>query len=75
MELQSPETMKLFGSTKKLIDNTINGKNIASFWVVEVVLVKFNLADNQYYQKSDILETSLRKAQQILYLSAKCLTK
>ena len=55
MELQSPETMKLFGSTKKLIDNTINGKNIASFWVVEVVLVKFNLADNQYYQKSDIL--------------------
>ena len=31
MELQSPETMKLFGSTKKLIDNTINGKNIGSF--------------------------------------------
>ena len=55
MELQSPETMKLFGSTEKLIDNTINGKNIGRFWVVEVVLVQFNLVDNQYYQKSDIL--------------------
>ena len=55
MELQSPETMKLFGSTKKLIDNTMNGKNIANFGVVQVVLVQFNLVDNQYHQKSDIL--------------------
>ena len=47
-ELQTPETMKLFGSTKKLIDKTKNGENIPSLEVAEVVLVQFNLVDNQY---------------------------
>ena len=27
-ELQTPETMKLFGHTKKLIDKTKNGENL-----------------------------------------------
>ena len=27
LELQTPETMKLFGSTKRLIDKTKNGEN------------------------------------------------
>ena len=48
LELQTPETMKLFGSTKKLIDKTKNGENIPSLEVAEVVLVQFNLVDNQY---------------------------
>ena len=30
LELQTPETMKLFGSTKKLIDNTKNGESVPS---------------------------------------------
>ena len=47
-ELQTPETMKLFGSTKKLIDKTKNGENIPSLEVAEVVLVQFNLVDNLY---------------------------
>ena len=34
--LQTPETMKLFGSTKKLIDETKNGENVPSLEVVEV---------------------------------------
>ena len=46
LELQTPETMKLFCSTKKLIDKTKNG---------EVVLVQCNLVDNQYQQKSEVL--------------------
>ena len=29
-ELKTPETMKLFGSTKKLIDKTKNGKKVPS---------------------------------------------
>ena len=57
LELQTSETMKLFGSTKKLIDNTKNGKNLSSFEVVELVLVQCNLIENQYQQKSEVLYT------------------
>ena len=46
LELQTPETMKLFGSTKKLIDKTKTGEKIWSLEVVEVVLVQCNLVDN-----------------------------
>ena len=52
-----PETMKLFGSTKKLINKTKNGENVPSFEVLEVVLVQCNLEDNQYQQKSKVLYT------------------
>ena len=37
LELQMPETMKLFGSTEKLIDKTKNGENVPSLESVEVV--------------------------------------
>ena len=43
LELQAPETMKLFGSPKKLIDKTENGENVPSLEVVEAVLVQYNL--------------------------------
>ena len=56
-ELQTSETMKLFGSTKKIIDKTKNGENVPSLEVVEVVLVQGNLVDNQYQQKSEVLYT------------------
>ena len=45
LELQTPETMKLFGSTKKLIDTTKNREKVESLEVVEVVLVQCNLVD------------------------------
>ena len=48
LELQTIETMKLFGSTKKLIDKTKNGENVPSLEVAEIVLVQCNLVDNQY---------------------------
>ena len=38
LQLQMPETMKLTGSTKKLIDKK-NGENVQSLEIVEVVLV------------------------------------
>ena len=44
--------MKLFDSTKKIIDNTRNGENVPGLEVVEVVLVQCNLIDNQYQQIS-----------------------
>ena len=35
--------MKLFGSTKKLIDKTKNGEKLSSLEVVEIVLAQCNL--------------------------------
>ena len=53
LELQTPETMKLFDNTKELIDKTKNGVNVLNFEVVEVVLVstninKFNININKF---------------------------
>ena len=53
--MQILEPIKLFGNTKKLIDKTNNGENVPSFEVVEVVLVQFNLVDNQFQQMSELL--------------------
>ena len=47
LELQTPETMILFGSTKKLMDKTKNGEKVPSLEVVEIVLIQCNLVDNQ----------------------------
>ena len=43
IELQTSKTMKLFGSTKKLIDKTKTGENVLSLEVGELVLVQSNL--------------------------------
>ena len=55
IELQTPQTMEFFGSTKKLIEKTQNGENVPSLEVFEVFLVQCNLVDNQYQQKSEVL--------------------
>ena len=57
LELQTPETMKCFGSTKKLIDKRKNRENVPSLEVIEVVLFQCHLADYQYQQKSEVLYT------------------
>ena len=49
--------MKLFGSTKKLIDKIKNGENLPSLEVVEVVLFQCNSVDNQDRQKAEVLYT------------------
>ena len=60
LELQTPETMKFFGSTKILIDKMKNGEKVPSLELVEVVLVQCNLVNDQYQQKSEVLYTSTR---------------
>ena len=57
LELQTPKTIKLFGSTKKLIEKTKNEENVPSLEVLEVVLVQYNLVDHQYQQKYEVLYT------------------
>ena len=46
LELFSPETMKLLGSTKKDVDQDKNGEDIPKLESVEVVLVHCNLVDS-----------------------------
>ena len=57
LELQTFETMKLFGSTKKLIDETENGENVPNIEVVKAVLVQCNLVDNPNQEESEVLYT------------------
>ena len=39
---------------KKLIGKTKNGEKVPTLEVAEVVLVQYNLVDNQYQQKSEV---------------------
>ena len=50
--------MSLFGNeNKKLIGKTKDGENVPSLKIVEVVLVRCDLVDNQYQQKFQALYT------------------
>ena len=55
LELQMPEIMKIFGSTKILIAKTKNRKKVPSLEVVEVVLVHCNLVNNQYQRLINLM--------------------
>ena len=48
LQLLSPETMKLLGNTKKVIDQDEDGENVPKLGSVQVVLVHFNLLNNNY---------------------------
>ena len=47
--------MKLFRSTKKLIEKTKNEEKVSSLEVAEVVLVQRNLVDNQYQKRPQVI--------------------
>ena len=57
LELLTPETMKLLGSTESKITKDKNGENVPHLEVVELVLAHCNLANNDYQQDSRILFT------------------
>ena len=57
LELLTPETMKLLGSTKKVVDQDKNGENVPKLEIVEVVLVHCHLIKNYYQYTSKILFT------------------
>ena len=48
LELLTPETMKLLGSTESKITKDKNGENVPHLEVVELVLVHCNLVHNDY---------------------------
>ena len=57
LELLTPETVKLLGSTESRITKDKNGENVPHVEIVEVVLVHCNLVNNDYQQNSRILYT------------------
>ena len=63
LELLSSETMKLLGSTKEDLDQDKIGEDIPTLESAEVVLVHFNLINNNYQQVSKVLFTSVPNKQ------------
>ena len=57
LELLTPETMKLLGSTKNKITKDKNGENVPHLEITEVVLVHCNIVNNDYQQDSRVLYT------------------
>ena len=57
LELLTPETMKLLGSTDSKITKDNNGENVPHFEVAELVFVHCNLVNNDHQQHSRILYT------------------
>ena len=57
LELLTPETMKLLGSTESKMTKDKNGENVPHLEIVELVLVHCNLVNNDYQQDSRILYT------------------
>ena len=57
LELLTPETMKLLGSTENKITKDKNGENVPHLEITEVVLVHCDIANNDYQQNSRVLYT------------------
>ena len=57
LELLTPETMKLLGSTESKITKYKNGENVPHLEIVELVLIHCNLVNNNYQKSSRILYT------------------
>ena len=55
LELLTPETMKLLGSTKKDVDKDKDGEIVPKLQSLEVVLVHCNLVTNYYQHESKVL--------------------
>ena len=55
LELLSPETIRLLGDTKKDADQEKDGEDAPKLEALELVLVYFNLVNNNYQQESKVL--------------------
>ena len=57
LELLTPETMKLLGSTESKKTKDKNGENVPHLEITEVVLVHCNIFNNDYQQYPRVLYT------------------
>ena len=76
LELLTPETMKLLGSTKKIIYVDKNSENVPKLEFVEVVLVHCHLVKTDYQHTSKVLFSFLPHKQfgQLIIISQHSLT-
>ena len=76
LELLTPETMTLLGSTKKDVDKDKDGENIPKLESVEVVLMHCNLVKNDSQHTSKVLFTFVPNKQfgQLINISPHSLT-
>ena len=57
LELLTPETMKLLASTKSKITKDKNREVVPHLEITEVVLIQFNIVNNNYQHDSRVLYT------------------
>ena len=71
LELLTPKTMKLLGSTKKVVDKDKNGETVPKIESVKVVLVHCNLVKNDYQHTSKVSVTFVpnKKFSQLINIS------
>ena len=76
LELLTPETMKLLGSTKKVVDKDKNGENVPKLEIVEVVIVHYNFVKNDQQHTSKVLLTFVpnKKFGQLINISPHAFT-
>ena len=67
LELLTPETMKLLGSTESRKTKDKNSENVPHLEIVELVLVHCSLANNDYQQDSRILFILYQTSHLVLY--------
>ena len=73
LNLLTPETMKILGSTKSKITKNGNGKNVPSLGITEIILVNYSIVNNNYQQNSRVLYTFVpnKSFGQLLHISPK----
>ena len=57
LELLTPETMKLLGSTENKITKDKNGEKVPHLEITEILLVHCNIVNDDYQQDSKVLYT------------------
>ena len=73
LELSTPKTMKLLGSTKIKINKSKNAENMPHLEITKVVLIFCNIVNNDYQQDSRVLYTFVcnTSSDQLLDVSSK----
>ena len=73
LELLMPKTMKLPGSTEQIINKDKMGDNVQQREITEVVLLHWNILNNQYQHDSRVLSTFVTRQSfgQLLNVSPK----
>ena len=76
LELLTPETMKLLGSTKNVADKDKNSENVPRLEIIQVVLAHCNLVKNDYQHTSKVLFTFVpnKKFEQVINIYPQAFT-